>query len=107
LIDVRNEAELNLRDMAAKDPQFRSELLKNPTGTLEKLFGGKLPAGVSVAVHEETPNQLHIVLPSITTGAPAAGAAAQPHAYCSHPGGTSWSSCGYELTCYGPTCSSS
>jgi hypothetical protein len=107
MLDVRNAAEQNLREMAAKDPQFRSDLIKNPTGTLEKLFGGKLPGGVSVAVHEEAPNQLHIVLPPTTgTGAPA-GAAAQPHAYCSHPGGTSWSSCGYELTCYGPTCSSS
>ena len=104
-VDIRNTAEQNVRDMAAKDPNFRSELIKNPTGTLEKLFGGKLPEGVSVAVHEETPTQLHIVLPPTGTGAPAGGPV-QPHAYCSHPGGTSWSSCGYELTCYGPTCSS-
>jgi hypothetical protein len=105
-LDVRTAAEQNLREMAAKDPQFRSDLLKNPSGTLEKLFGGKLPGGVTVAVHEETPNQIHIVIPQTGTGAPASGAAAQPHAYCSHPGGGSWSSCGYELTCYGPTCNS-
>jgi hypothetical protein len=70
------------------------------------LFGGKLPGNVCVHVHEESPNDLHIVLPSTTAAAAPSGGAVQPHAYCSHPGGTSWSSCGYELTCYGPTCNS-
>jgi hypothetical protein len=103
-LDIRNVAEQNLRDMASKDASFRSELIKNPTGALEKLFGGKLPEGVNVHVHEETPSEVHIVLPAIGTGAPAKSPG--PLAYCSHPGGGSWSSCGYELSCYGPTCSS-
>lgn len=106
--DVRTTAEENVRAMAAKDPAFRSELLSNPTGALEKVFGGKLPAGVKVKVHEETPDTIHLVLPPVA-GAPkgaAPNAAMSAMAYCSHPGGGSWSSCGYELTCYGPTCSS-
>jgi hypothetical protein len=104
---TRSQAEENVRSMAAKDPNFRSELLKDPNGTLSKLFGGKLPDGVSVKVHEEGPNEIHLVVPAAGSGAaPQSGGAVQPHAYCSHPGGGSWSSCGYELTCYGPTCNS-
>jgi hypothetical protein len=105
--NVRSQAEENVRSMAAKDPNFRKELLSDPNGTLAKLFGGKLPDGVSVKVHEESPNEIHVVVPAAGGGAQASdGGAAQPHAYCSHPGGGSWSSCGYELTCYGPTCNS-
>jgi hypothetical protein len=104
--DVRRLAEENVRALAAKDPNFRKELVSDPNGALAKLFGGKLPEGVKVKVHEESPNEIHLVLPAQGAAAPKAGGAAQPHAYCSHPGGGSWSSCGYELTCYGPTCSS-
>ncbi len=108
--NVRSQAEENVRSLAAKDPNFRQELLSDPNGTLAKLFGGKLPDGVKVTVHEESPNEIHLVVPAAGGGAPqqegGAGGAVQPHAYCSHPGGGSWSSCGYELTCYGPTCNS-
>lgn len=105
--NVRNQAEQNVRSMAAKDPNFRKELLSDPHGTLAKLFGGKLPDGVSVKVHEESGDEIHLVIPPASAGTQAgAGGAVQPHAYCSHPDGKSWSSCGYELTCYGPTCNS-
>jgi hypothetical protein len=101
---IRKQAEENLQEMAAKDPAFHKELLNNPDAAIEKLFGGKLPSGVKVHVHAEGPNDIHLVLPAAPSAAPAG--AVQPHAYCSHPGGHSWSSCGYELSCYGPTCSS-
>jgi hypothetical protein len=102
---VRDTAEENVRSMAAKDPAFRKELTSNPTGALEKLFGGKLPGNVKVHVHQESPTDIHLVLPAQGSAKQESGGA-QPHAYCSHPGGGSWSSCGYELTCYGPTCNS-
>ena len=102
---TRSQVESNIQEMASKDPAFRSELLSNADGALEKLFGGKLPSGVNVQVHEEGPNDIHIVLPAQGQAAAPSGAV-QPHAYCSHPGGQSWSSCGYELSCYGPTCNS-
>lgn len=104
--NVRDLAESNIRDLAAKDPNFRKELLADPLGALAKLFGGKLPAGIKVHVHEESPTDIHLVLPSTAaTAPPSTAAAAQPHAYCSGSA-HSWASCGYELTCYGPTCSS-
>ena len=41
--DRRTSVESRIREMAAKDPKFRSELQSNPNGALEKLFGGKTP----------------------------------------------------------------
>ena len=106
--NVRDQAEANIRRMIAADPDFRRALLEDPTGTLGELFGGRFPEDVNVHVHEETPNDVHLVVPAVGAGRDAdAAGGVQPHSYCSHPGGGSWSSCGYELTCYGPTCNSS
>jgi hypothetical protein len=93
-----------LSELAAKDDSFREELKSDPSGALSKLFGGRLPDDINIHVHEEDPKNVHIVIP----GKPALpeDAASMPHDWCSSEG-HSWSSCGYELTCYGPTCSSS
>lgn len=106
MADTRYAAEDNIRKLAAKDPSFRQELISNPSGAVEKLFGGKLPGNVKVHVHEEKPGEVHIVVPAAAASKAAPGGAAQPHSYCSGGDGHSWSSCGYELTCYGPTCNS-
>ena len=49
---------------AMKDDAFRQRLLSNPRQTLERELGITLPTSVTVLVHEETANTLHLVLPS-------------------------------------------
>jgi hypothetical protein len=57
----------NLQDQiiakAMKDEAFRQQLLSNPKETLEHDLGITLPQGVTVQVHEDTPTNLHLVLP--------------------------------------------
>jgi hypothetical protein len=50
-------------DRATRDPQFRQELLRNPTETVEQELGVRLPAGMEIQVVEETPSTLYLVLP--------------------------------------------
>jgi hypothetical protein len=96
----RSSVESKIREMAAKDEKFRSELVSNPRGALEKLFGGKLPEDTKIHIHEETPNSVHIVLSPQETANKSVDLST---CYNSNSGG-SWCSCGYELSCYGPTC---
>jgi hypothetical protein len=50
-------------DRAGRDPQFRSELLRNPTETVEQELGVGIPAGMEIRVVEETASLLYLVLP--------------------------------------------
>jgi hypothetical protein len=44
-----------------KDPQFRKELIADPAGTFAKYSGQ--PVNSKVFVHENSPKELHFVLP--------------------------------------------
>jgi len=59
----RRALETKLVERARTDPAFRKALLANPRAVLENELGGKLPEGISIEVHEETVNTLHLVLP--------------------------------------------
>jgi len=48
---------------AMKDEAFRQELLNNPKAAIERTLGISIPAGVTIAVHQETPTTFHLVLP--------------------------------------------
>jgi len=48
---------------AMKDEVFRQELLSNPKAAIERELGISIPQGVTIAVHEDTPTTLHLVLP--------------------------------------------
>ncbi|HEX5869378.1 MAG TPA: nitrile hydratase subunit alpha [Longimicrobium sp.] len=108
--ESRKQVEQGLYELAQRDPEFRNRLTTDPKGALSQLFGGELPEGLNVQVHQEDANTVHIVLPNTTpvagTGARADAVGSAAVTYCSGCSG-SWSTCGYELTCYGPTCSSS
>jgi hypothetical protein len=109
--ESRRTVEQGLYDLVQRDPEFASKLQSDPKGALSQLFGGQLPEDLNVQVHQEDANTIHIVLPNTTpvagTGPGAANAVGSAAVtYCSGCSG-SWSTCGYELTCYGPTCSSS
>ena len=57
-------------ERATRDPQFRQELLRDPTKTVELELGVRIPDGTEIRVVEETPSRLYLVLPprSMATG---------------------------------------
>ena len=61
--DRNVQRDRDLRARAMRDEQFRQSLLRDPKGTLERELGAKIPAGVTIQVHEETENTVHFVVP--------------------------------------------
>jgi len=59
----RQQLEIHLMRRAFADPEFRDDLLKDPKAVIEKEIGLKFPEALTVTVHEEKLNQLHVVLP--------------------------------------------
>lgn len=53
---------------AMKEETFRQELLSNPKAAIERELGITLPQGVTIAVHQDTPTTLHLVLPMMAPG---------------------------------------
>lgn len=51
---------------AQTDAEFKSSLLSNPRETIERETGVKLPEGVEFVVHEQSPGEVHLVLPQDT-----------------------------------------
>jgi hypothetical protein len=45
------------------DPVFKQHLLDDPRGILEEMLGIVLPAELKVYVHEQTPIEVHLILP--------------------------------------------
>jgi Nitrile hydratase, alpha chain len=68
---TRREFELQLIEKAWKDDGFRQALRSDPRGAVEKLLGGKLPAGMQVKLLEETADTFYLVLPAKPDRAPA------------------------------------
>jgi len=60
---TRQQLEVHLLRRAAADPDFRDRLLQNPKSVIEAEIGLRFPDGLTVQVHEEKLNQLHVVLP--------------------------------------------
>ncbi len=48
---------------AMKEETFRQELLRNPKAAIERELGISVPPGVTIAMHQDTPTTLHLVLP--------------------------------------------
>ena len=49
---------------AAQDESFRKALLADAFGTVESEIGVKMPSGLKLVVHEESNEELHLVLPA-------------------------------------------
>lgn len=49
---------------AATDKAFRNELTKNPQATIKVAIGVELPPGLKLNVYENTPTELHLLLPA-------------------------------------------
>ncbi len=52
-----------LIEKAGADDAFRQLLLDDPRGTIESEFDVSIPAGLSLSVHEQSAEHVHIVLP--------------------------------------------
>ena len=46
-----------------QDADFKQQLLGDPRATIEGELGVTLPAGLHIYIHEQTPTELHLVLP--------------------------------------------
>ena len=60
---TRQELEAGLIERASKEEAFRRALVADPTGTLERELGVRLPGSVTLTVLEESPTSRYIVLP--------------------------------------------
>ena len=49
---------------AGADEDFRAALLKDPGAVVEAEVGIKMPGGLKLKVHEESNDELHLVLPA-------------------------------------------
>jgi Nitrile hydratase, alpha chain len=65
---ARQAMEAELAGRAGRDAAFRRALAADPTGTLERELGVRLPEGVSLTVLEETPTSRYLVLPPRPAG---------------------------------------
>lgn len=63
-IEQKQHLEQVLCELTAISPDERSALLADPKGYLADRCGQPLPEGLKVVVHEDTANELHIVIPS-------------------------------------------
>jgi len=56
-----------VRDRAASDPAFRSQLLADPAAAMSDVLGMPVPDAVSITVYEESPTDIHLVIPAVST----------------------------------------
>lgn len=63
--DMLNKQEFlsNIIKRSSEDPEFKAQFLQNPKGVIEDLANFEFPADFEIAVHEDTPSKLNIVLP--------------------------------------------
>lgn len=62
------EIQEKVMTQAAKDENFRREMLTDPKGTFAKYSGQQLPDELEIKVHEDTKDILHLVLPPDLSG---------------------------------------
>ena len=61
----RSEILEAVRQRAESDAAFRAQLLADPSAALSDLLGTPVPDAVSITVHEESPTDIHLVIPAI------------------------------------------
>ena len=59
----RDEMRAHIIGKATEDETFRSKLLSDPKSSIEEELGITIPDGVTVQVHENTTQNVHLVLP--------------------------------------------
>ena len=59
----RDVATRQIRERADSDSEFRAQLLEDPSAAVSALLGVPIPAHVAITVHEESPTDIHLVIP--------------------------------------------
>lgn len=96
----REDVELRLKHKALEDDGFRQQLLDDPKAALEQELGTALPSGVNVKAVEETADTIYVVIPSKSGKAAGTAELTDADLDAVAGGGSSWSTCGQELTCW-------
>ena len=60
----RSNIDQAIIDRIASDPSFRSALLNDPHAALAGLSGMQIPESVNITIHEESPADIHLVIPT-------------------------------------------
>ena len=60
---TRRDLETALIEKCWKDAEFKRAVLSDPKGMLERHIGQKLPAPMTIFIHEEDANTLHFSIP--------------------------------------------
>ena len=58
-----DEMHAHIIGKASEDEAFRSQLLSDPKTSIEGELGVTIPAGLAVQVHENSREEVHLVLP--------------------------------------------
>ena len=56
-----------VRERAESDPAFRAQLLADPSAAMSDLLGMPVPDAVRFTVHEESPTDIHLVIPAVNS----------------------------------------
>lgn len=62
----RNDLNALISEELSRNPEFRARLLADPRGVVSELVGVDVPEAVVFHVHEESPADIHLVLPTVT-----------------------------------------
>ena len=63
----RNEILAAVRERAESDAAFRALLLADPAAAMSDVLGMPVPDAVIITVHEESPTDIHLVIPAVST----------------------------------------
>jgi hypothetical protein len=61
----RGEILATVRGRADSDPAFRALLLEQPSVAMSEIIGIPVPDSVRISVHEESPTDIHLVIPAV------------------------------------------
>ena len=61
----RDEIIASVRERAESDSEFRVLLLTDPSAAMSEILGMPLPDAVRFTVHEESPTNIHLVIPVV------------------------------------------
>ena len=62
-IKSAEEMRVHLTQKAVEDLDFRSQLVSDPKGTINKEFGIEIPDNIQIQVHESDMRTIHLALP--------------------------------------------
>ena len=63
----RDEINASVSERADSDSGFREQLLADPSAAMAELLGMPVPDSVHITVHEESPTDIHLVIPALNT----------------------------------------